>query len=93
VQPGKSYRAVQTVVRTVEFNWRTSENPYVISSIEASLKSAGWRSKLVIFHTCPTVNLFMSGRCSSVSHDEFGKKTPKRTKILKLYGEANAVFW
>ena len=31
VQPGKSYRDV----RTVEFNWRTSENPHVIASIEA----------------------------------------------------------
>ena len=50
MQPGKSYRAV----RTAEINWRTSENPYVIASIEAPLKSAGWRSKLVIFHTCPT---------------------------------------
>ena len=50
VQPGKSYHAV----RTVEFNWWTSENPYVIAPIEAPLKSAAWRSKIVIFHTCPT---------------------------------------
>jgi hypothetical protein len=35
---------------------------------------------------------FMPGRYSGVSHDEFGKRTPKHTKILKLYGEANAVF-
>ena len=49
-QPGKSC----LTVRTVEFNWRTSENPYVISSIEAPLKSDGWRSKFVIFHTCTT---------------------------------------
>ena len=50
VQPGKSYHAV----RTGEFNRRTSENPYVIASIEAPLKSAAWRSKFAIFHTCPT---------------------------------------
>ena len=41
VQPGKSC----PTVRTVEFNWRTSKNPYVIASIEAPLKSGGWRSK------------------------------------------------
>jgi hypothetical protein len=34
VQPDKSYRAI----RTGEFNWRTSENPNVIASIEAPLK-------------------------------------------------------
>ena len=45
VQPGKSYRAV----RTGGINWWTSENPYVIASIEAPLKSAGWPSKFVIF--------------------------------------------
>ena len=50
VQPGKSYHAV----RTDEFNWQTSENSYVIASIEAPLKSAVWRSKFVIFHTCIT---------------------------------------
>jgi hypothetical protein len=50
VQPGKSYRAV----RTAEFNWRTSENPYLIASIDAPLKRAAWRSKFVIFHTCTT---------------------------------------
>jgi hypothetical protein len=49
-QPGKSYHAVPTG----EFNWRTSENPCVIASIEAPLKSAVWRSKFVIFHTCLT---------------------------------------
>ena len=46
-RPGKNYHAV----RKVEFNWRTSENPYVIAHIEAQLKSAGWRSKFVIFYT------------------------------------------
>ena len=45
-QPSKSYHAVPTG----KFNWRTSENPYVIASIEAPLKSVGWRSKFVIFH-------------------------------------------
>ena len=49
-QPGKSY----LTVRTAETNWRTSENPYVIAPIEAPLKSAAWRSKIVIFHTCTT---------------------------------------
>jgi hypothetical protein len=38
-------------VRTVEFNWRASENPDVIASIEAPLKRVDWRSKFVIFHT------------------------------------------
>jgi hypothetical protein len=46
LQPDKSYRAVWTG----EFNSRTLENPYVIASIEAPLKSAVWRSKFVIFH-------------------------------------------
>ena len=50
VEPAKSYRDV----RTVEFNWKTSENPYVIVSIEAPLKSVAWRPKFVIFHTCTT---------------------------------------
>ena len=49
-QPGKSY----LTVRTAETNWRISENPYVIAPIEAPLKSAPWRSKFVIFHTCTT---------------------------------------
>ena len=49
-QAGKSC----LTVRTVEFNCRTSGNSYVIAPIEAPLKSAGWRSKFVIFHTCPT---------------------------------------
>jgi hypothetical protein len=40
--PGKSYRAV----RTVEFYWRTSENPYVIASIE--LRSTIEKSCLAI---------------------------------------------
>jgi hypothetical protein len=31
-QAGKNYHAV----RTGEFNWQTSENPYVIASIERS---------------------------------------------------------
>ena len=48
-QPGKSYHAVPTG----EFNWRTSGNPCVIAFIEAPLKSRVWRSKFVIFHTCP----------------------------------------
>jgi hypothetical protein len=48
--PGKSYRTV----RTSEFNWQTSENHYVIASIEAPLKRALWRSKFVIFHICAT---------------------------------------
>ena len=50
VRPGKNYHAV----RKVEFNRRTSENPYEISPVEAPLKSAVWRSKFVIFHTCTT---------------------------------------
>jgi hypothetical protein len=50
VQPGKSYLAVPTA----KFNWWTSENSYVIASIKAPLKSAAWRSKFVIFHTCAT---------------------------------------
>jgi hypothetical protein len=45
VQAGKSYRAIGTS----EFNCQTSEIPYVIASIEAPLKSAGWQSKFVIF--------------------------------------------
>ena len=55
-QAGKSYRAV----RTGEFNWRTSENLYVIASIEAPLKKAVWRSKIAIFHTCTTFCLKFS---------------------------------
>ena len=50
VEHGKNYHAV----RTAEISWRTSENPYVIAPIEAPLKSAAWRSKIVIFHTCTT---------------------------------------
>jgi hypothetical protein len=50
-QPRKSYHAV----RTGEFNRQTSKNPYVIASIEAPSKSAGWRSKFVISHTCATL--------------------------------------
>ena len=49
-QPGKNY----LTVRTAETNWRTSENPNVTAPIEAPLKSAVWRSKIVIFHTCTT---------------------------------------
>jgi hypothetical protein len=49
-QPRKSY----LTVRTAETNWRISENPYSIAPIEAPLKSAAWRSKLLIFHTRPT---------------------------------------
>ena len=50
MRPGKNYHTV----RKVEFNWWTSENPNVIAPIEAPLKSAGCRSKFVIFHTCTT---------------------------------------
>jgi hypothetical protein len=50
VRHGKNYHAV----RKVEFNWQTSENPDAIAPIEAPLKSAGRRSKFVIFHTCTT---------------------------------------
>ena len=50
VEHGKNYHAA----RTAEISWRTSENPYVIAPIEAPLKSAVWRSKIVIFHTCTT---------------------------------------
>jgi hypothetical protein len=49
-QPSKSH----LTVRTAETNWRTSEHLYVIAPIGAPLKSAAWRSKFVIFHTCPT---------------------------------------
>jgi hypothetical protein len=63
-QPGKSYQAV----RTGEFNCGTSENPYVIAPIEAPSKSAAWKSKLVIFHTCrgtcPT--FFLKFSCCNV---------------------------
>ena len=55
-QPGKSYHAVPTG----EFNWRTSGNPCVIAFIEAPLKSRVWRSKFVIFHTCPIFFLKIS---------------------------------
>jgi hypothetical protein len=47
---GKNYHAF----RTGEFNCRTSENSYVIASIEAPLKSAAWRSKFVICQSCAT---------------------------------------
>ena len=49
-QASKSYHTV----RTGEFNWRTSKNPYVIASIEAPLKSCGWWSKFVILESCAT---------------------------------------
>jgi hypothetical protein len=39
---------------------------------------------------CLPFTLFMPGRYSGVSHDEFGEKY--HTKLLKLYGEANVVF-
>ena len=59
VQPGESYRAV----RTGEFNRRTSENPFVIASIEAPLKSVVGRPKFVIFHTCTTFLEILSLYC------------------------------
>jgi hypothetical protein len=40
--------------KTGELNWRTSENPNVIASIEAPMKSDVWRSKIVIFNTRTT---------------------------------------
>ena len=49
-QASKNYRAV----RTGEFTWRTSENPYVVASIEAPFKSGGWWSKFVILQSCAT---------------------------------------
>jgi hypothetical protein len=54
-QPGESYRAI----RTGEFNLRTSENLDLIGSIEATLKSVGWPSKIMIFNTVCSCDTFM----------------------------------
>jgi hypothetical protein len=44
-KPGKNHHAVWMG----EFNWRTLENPYVVASIEAPLKSAVWQSLAIKF--------------------------------------------